>query len=119
VSYRYTNSNLVQALRLVPYQTASGGWNIVVGIANRVRAGRTGVRILVGGSFLIYRHVQIISASTAIGTGISFLGVQQPERDVNQSHLERVRAPLKKFKKKSEIVVRNMAAGRKCGQQAK
>jgi len=113
----------IQALRLVlPYQTASGGWDIVVGIANRVCAGRTGVGILVGGSFLIYRHVQTSSgaykAFTAVGTGSSFLGVQQTERDVNQSHLEQVRAPLKKFKEKSEIVLRNMAAGCNCGQQA-
>ena len=114
----------IQALRLIlPYQTASGGWDIVVGIANRLRAGRTGVGILVGGSFPIYRHVQTSSeaytASTAIGTGSSFLGVQQPERDVNHSHLERVWAPLKIFKEKLEIVVRNMAAVHKCRQQAK
>jgi len=113
-----------QALRLVvPYQTASGGWYIVVGIANRARAGRTGVGILVGRNFLIYRHVQTSSraykASTRIGHGSSFLGVQQSECDVNQNHLERVRAPLKKFKENSQIVVRNMAADRKCGQQAK
>jgi hypothetical protein len=76
----------------------------VVGIANRIRAGRTGVLIPVGGSFLIYRHVQtssgVYTPPTAIGTGCSFLGAQQPQRDVNQSHRERVRTPLKIFKEK-------------------
>jgi hypothetical protein len=97
---------------------ASGGWDIVVGIASRLRAGRTGVLIPFGGSFLIYRHVQTSSgdyaASPSMGTGSSFLGAQQPERDVDQSRRERVRAPLKKFKGENiaESVIRNMAADR-------
>ena len=62
-----------------------------VGIANRLRAGRTGVPISIG-EFLVSKHVQTgpraHPSSTSTGTsfpGVGGVGVNQPERDFDHS----------------------------------